>query len=148
MGSKSYFYVPLAKRADFNLSVKHIQAVLDVLGGGNENIADAINERLTAKEIESEQVLPIVSVALLDKWGYKVASTNLESVCKNPEGLIEEISKWNGVDIVLGYQHPDLGFLVMNPKNPATKAVIETFIKNELLYISIPKGFDRWFIFK
>ena len=41
--------------------------------------------------------------------------------------------------MVFGYDHPDLGFIVINPKNPAAAQVIQGFRKNELLLIFVGK---------
>ncbi|MEL3908513.1 MAG: hypothetical protein P1P64_05805 [Treponemataceae bacterium] len=143
METKSYFYVPFAKRTDFNNAVGHCQSVIDILNVEDENVADTINKMMTEKEIVPDAVLPIIYVVLLDKKGYTASSINLEAVCKDPQSVIDEISKWHGVDIVLGYHHPDLGFLVFNPKNPANVSVFESLRKNELLNIYVGKGDEK-----
>lgn len=138
METKSYFYVPFSKKSDFNDAVGHCQAVISVLGADDkENIADVINEMVVNKEIVADEVLPIVSVVLLDKKNYTTSSINLEGTCKEPATLIQEIATWHGIDVVLGYQHPDLGFLLLNPKNPANASIIEGFRKNELLHVYV-----------
>ncbi|PIE98233.1 MAG: hypothetical protein CR988_03825 [Treponema sp.] len=141
MENKSYLYVPLSKRNDLNSFVRHIKSVIGLLeDGSKKNIADSLNEMLGDQEIAPDQVLPIMSVTLLEKWKYSVASVNLEDVCNDAEKLVSTVAKWKGVDIVLGYQHPDLGFLAFNPKNPANKGVLEGLKKNELLHIYVGKG--------
>lgn len=137
MEAKSYFYVPFSSRNDFNNAVGHCQAVIDILNDTDENFADVVNAMLSENEIVSAEVLPIVSVVLLDKWNFEVTSVNLEETSYNADAFIKEISSWHGVDIVLGYHHPDLGFLVINPKNPANASVIDGFRKNELLNIYV-----------
>lgn len=140
MESKSYFYVPFSKKTDFNAAVGHCQAVLNVLGAKpTDNIADIINEMVIKKEIVADEVLPITSVVLLDKLQYKCASVNLDAVPKDSKALIDEISTWHGIDVVLGYQHPELGFLLLNPKNPANASIIDGFRKNEMLRIYVGK---------
>lgn len=42
--------------------------------------------------------------------------------------------------MVLGYQHPDLGFLLLNPKNPANASIIEGFRKNEMLHVYVGRN--------
>jgi len=74
-----------------------------------------------------------LSVILLDMWGYRVISKNIREISGTPMNIITEAAKWKGVDIVIGYHHPDLGFLVINPKNPANASLFETLKKNELL---------------
>ncbi len=140
METKSYFYAPFSKKADFNNAVGHCQAVITILGADNENIADTINTMILDKEIVPDEVLPIVSVVLLDKKNYYAYSVNLEAVCKSPKEVIDEISTWKGVDVVLGYHHPDMGFLLFNPKNPANTGVLDGLRKNELLNIYVGKN--------
>ncbi len=137
----SNFFTPLAKKNDFNQSVRHIQSVIEILSECNpaENIADTINGMIREKTVKPEQVRAILSVSLLDKWNYKVVSENIKAVLDNASKFVEEVGKWNGVDIVLGYDHPDLGFLALNPKNPGAASVIQGFRKNELLLIYVGK---------
>ena len=137
----SNFFTPLAKKSDFNMFVRHIQAVIDILDNCNpaESIADKINGMISAKAVKPEQVKSILSVSLFDRWNYKVVSENLKIVPEKAAALTEEIGKWNGIDIIFGYDHPDLGFLAINPKNPGAASVIQGFRKNELLLIYIGK---------
>lgn len=137
----SNFFVPLAKKTDFNMSVRHIQSVIEILETCNskENIADKINGMIRKKDVQPAQVRAVLSVTLLDKWNYKVISANLKNIPKNIAEFTKEIGKWTGVDIVLGYDHPDLGFLVINPKNPESAQIIQGFRKNELLLIYVGK---------
>ena len=64
-------------------------------------------------------------------------SINLFKTPEKSEVFIEKISKWKGVDIILGYEHPELGFLVINPKNPSSKILVDILKKNELLTIYV-----------
>lgn len=141
MVNKLNFFVPLAKRGDFNMSVNHIKSVIEITEACNpsENIADTINAMITDKQIKPEQVRSILSVLLLDKWKYKVVSNNIKNVLDDASGFVTEVGKWTGVDIVLGYDHPDLGFLVINPKNPESAGIIQGFKKHELLLIFVGK---------
>ena len=135
------FYVPLATKQGFNTSVTHIQNTLSILDACNvkKNIADEIGIMLENKELTNEEIPAFLSVILLDMWGYKAVSKNLRGIHAAAADIIAETAKWKGVDIVIGYHHPDLGFLVINPKNPASAALFETLKKNELLNIYIGK---------
>ena len=135
------FYVPLATKQGFNASVTHIQNALSLLDTCNvkNNIADEIGILLENKELTNEEIPAFLSVILLDMWGYKVMSKNLREIKGLSSDIITEMAKWKGVDIVIGYHHPDLGFLVINPKNPANAALFETLRKNELLNIYVGK---------
>ena len=66
-------------------------------------------------------------------------SKNIREINATAAAIIAETAKWKGVDIVIGYHHPDLGFLVINPKNPANASLVETLKKNELLNIYVGK---------
>lgn len=141
MVNMTNFFVPLANKTDFNVSVKHIQSVIEILDDCNpkENIADKINLMIREQTIKPEQVRSILSVSLLDKWNYKVVSENLKFILDDASSFVAELAKWTGVDLVFGYDHPDLGFIVINPKNPAAAQVIQGFRKNELLLIYVGK---------
>lgn len=141
MLDSSGFYVPLARKQGFNASVTHIQGVLTLLDTCNpkKNIADEIGILLESKELTNGQIPAFLSVLLLDMWGYKVVSKNLRQITAIPADIITEIAKWKGVDLVIGYHHPDLGFLVINPKNTGHTAFFESLKKNELLNIYVGK---------
>ena len=135
------FYVPLATKQGFNASVTHIQNALSLLDACNvkKNIADEIGILLENKELTNEEIPAFLSVILLDMWGYKAVSKNIREINIAATDIIAETAKWKGVDIVIGYHHPDLGFLVINPKNPANASLFETLKKNELLNIYVGK---------
>lgn len=130
-------YYSLSRREDVNIAVRHILAVNDIIDecSQNKNIADVISKMIETGRLKSEEIKPILSSLLLDKWNYKATSINLSQTLENPESFIENLSEWAGIDIVLGYEHPELGFLVINPKNPSSKIALESFKKNELLTI-------------
>ena len=132
-------YYSLARREDVNIAVRYILAINDIIDECSEtkNIADIISEMVEEKRLKLEEVKPILSSVLLDKWNYKAVSINLLQALKNPDIFIEKIKTWLGIDIVLGYEHPELGFLAINPKNPSSKTVLETLKKNELLTIYV-----------
>ena len=136
-------YYSLSRRDEVNIVVRYILAINDIIDEITEtnNIADIMCNMIETGKLKNEEVKPILSSLLLDKWGYKVISLNLLHNLENPESFIENISKWIGLDIVLGYEHPELGFLAINPKNPSSKVVLETFKKNELLTVYI--GFQN-----
>ena len=85
----------------------------------------------------NEEIPAFLSVILIDMWKYKAVSKNIREITATPTDIITETAKWKGIDIVIGYHHPDLGFLVINPKNPANASLFETLKKNELLNIYV-----------
>lgn len=137
MVEKASFYGRLSTKEGFNASVRHINRTLELLDacGPKKNIADEINRLLTEKELEAEQVQSAVNMLLVEKWGYTVETRNISVVSAQAGSVAEETSKWKGIDLVIGYHHPDLGFIVLNPKNPESAAVISDFRKNELIVL-------------
>ena len=140
------FYTRLADREGFNASVRHIQRTLTLLDacGPKRNIADEINSMISKKEFEAEEAQSVANMLLVEKWNYSVLSSNVSSVTESPAELSAEVSKWKALDLVVGYHHPDLGFILINPKNPEGASAIAGFRKNELvvLYAGVPLGND------
>ena len=132
----NYFF---SKREYVNLAVHYILSINSIIERCNykQNIVDVITKSLAKKELEENQVKPILSTILRDKWQYEASSRNLISSIKDVDVFVEELSKWNGVDIVLGYDPSDLNFLAINPKNPSSKSMLQMLKKNELLTVYI-----------
>ncbi len=137
MVDKSGLYTRLATRDGFNASVRHINKTLDILGSCNpkRNIADEVNSLLSSKEMEEDAVLASINMVLVDKYNYVVVTRNIDGIAQNIDAVVKEVASWNAVDLVVGYHHPDLGFIVINPKNPDSIPVISGFRKNELCVI-------------
>lgn len=137
MVESSSAYIRLATRDGFNSSVRHINRTLDLLDSCNPktNIADEINRLIGTKELDSEEVSAAVNMLLVEKWKYSVLSRNLTCVTENVSALVSETSQWKALDLVIGYHHPDIGFIVINPKNPESAAMISGFRKNELVVL-------------
>ncbi len=139
MDNNSWRYESLSDRNHFNLSVQHIKTVLGILDrvGAKENLADVVLEMLDDKALQPESLHPIVNVVLRDKLGYRSKAVNLLTVNENPAELAEGLKKWNGVDIVVLYHHPELGPLLLNPKNEAHYARLDRLSRYELLDIYV-----------
>ncbi|MBN1615925.1 MAG: hypothetical protein JW875_01330 [Spirochaetales bacterium] len=137
MVEPSGFYTQLASRSGFNASVRHINRTLDLLDscGTKSNIADEITALMADKSFDEDEILAAVNMLLIEKWGYSVVSYNITSVVSDALPLVQEVARWKAVDLVLGYHHPDLGFIVVNPKNPGSASVISGFRKNELMVV-------------
>jgi len=131
-------YERLGSREGYNLSVRHINATSEIAErfSSKENIADIINELLAEKAIKQDEVSAIVSMLLLDKFSYTAKGHNI----LNPENsfveLTASVAEWNAVDLVLAYYHPDLGYMLINPKN--TSQILDSFAKYE--YVTIYAG--------
>ncbi len=127
----------LAGRAGFNSSVRHIKSTLSVLDrvAAGENLADVLASLEEEGRLAKDQMPAIVSMALGEKYGYRAVAANLRVVASDIPAIAEEVSRWNGVDLVVVYHHPDLGVLVVNPKNKSRIGMIDRVNRSELLTV-------------
>jgi hypothetical protein len=127
----------LSSRAGFNTALRHFKSVSsyisDVQEGGN--LADLINESIGEKEIDRFQVKSILNALLVDKFGYRYRSHNLENSIENAAGVLNAVSKWGNIQLVVSYFHPQAGLSVINPKNKASWDSILPLTKDELIVI-------------
>jgi len=127
----------LSSRAGFNTALRHFKSVSsyisDVQEGGN--LADLINESIGEKEIDRFQVKSILNALLVDKFGYRYRSHNLENSIENAAGVLNAVSKWGNIQLVVSYFHPQAGLSVINPKNNASWDSILPLTKDELIVI-------------
>jgi len=127
----------LSTRSGFNSAVKQIQKMLEINGeAGSSNFADVIFEMDSNEdELASNRIGLILRMLLVDKLGYKSASANLSATVEDLSVLSGEFSKWNGVDLVAVYYHPELGLLIANPKVEEELAGFGELRKRELLVV-------------
>ena len=127
----------LADRAGFNANVRHIKSTLGILDrvSAKENLADVLAGLSGDGSLSKDQLPSIVSMVLGDKFGYRPVAANLRGVTTDLPSISEEMAKWNGVDLVVVYHHPDLGVLVVNPKNKAQMAAIDRVNRSELITV-------------
>jgi len=139
MAEASYEYIGLSTRDGFNRSLRHFQAVNDVVPEfeSKMNLADELNALLDEKAIQSAQIGPIVNALLVGhpKYNYRSRSYNLTRNIEEFDGIVSEVRKWDGVDLILAYYHPDLGLTLINPKNKQHWESVQALRKNELLTI-------------
>jgi hypothetical protein len=125
----------LSTRSGFNSAVRHIKKTLEIASSaGAGNLGDIIYE-LDDGDLTSSRIGLLLRMLLVDKLGYKAASTNLSSVVDDLSGLADEFDKWNGVDLVAAYYHPEMGLLIANPKVAEELAGFGQLGKRELLVI-------------
>jgi len=105
----------LSTRSGFNSAVRHIKKTMEIAASSGSNLGDFIYQ-LDDDELTSNRISLILRMLLVDKLGYKTASTNLNATVSNLSVLAKEFGKWNGVDLVAAYHHPELGLLIANPK--------------------------------
>jgi hypothetical protein len=109
--------------------------------GVKDNLADILF-KLGDEDLSGERSALLLRMLLVDKLQYKAVSTNLAAVAAEPANLAQEFAKWNAVDIIAAYHHPDLGLLVANPKIPEELANFGSLRKRELLVVYAGKGGD------
>jgi len=125
----------LSTRSGFNSAVRHIKKTMEIAASaGAGNLGDIIFE-LDDEEMTSGRIGLLLRILLVDKLGYKTASTNLYTAVDDLAVLAKEFGKWNGVDLVAAYFHPEMGLLVANPKSAEELAGFGQLRKRELLVI-------------
>ncbi len=127
----------LSSRAGFNTALRHFKNVTAYVSeiSGGANLADLINASIDDGVIERFQVKTILNALLIDKFGYVYRSHNLEQNLEKADQVIDAVSEWGNVHIILSYQHPQAGLFVLNPKNrPAWESVLP-LIRDELIII-------------
>lgn len=137
MTNHLYEFENLSTKSSFNSALGHFQTVSDIIGTIENftNVADSLNELLQDKIISQNQLIPSVNAILFDKLNYRYKSFNLPGTITNFDILVDEVKKWNGIDVVMVYYHPDLGPMLINPKNKTHFDSIHTFKSNELITI-------------
>jgi len=128
----------LSSRSGFNSAVRHIKKTIEISGAAeSNNLADIIYEMdsADADEITSNKLGLLLKMLLVDKLGYKTASANLCATVEDLSALSKEFGKWNGVDLVAAYYHPEMGLLIANPKVEEELAGFGELRKRELLVV-------------
>ncbi len=137
MPENVHAYDELATRDGFNRSLRHFKFISRVIGNfeSKRNIADTLSECLADKSIEPRQVLPTLNSILVDKYHYACRSHNLAESFDAFDGLAATVGTWRAVDMVVAYFHPELGVVVVNPKNRAHWEGVRSLKRNELVIV-------------
>jgi len=123
----------LSTRSGFNSAVRHIKKTMEIAGNAS-NLGDIIYEMDDA-DLASNKLALLLRMLLVDKLGYKTASINLHETVNDLSVLAKEFGKWNGVDLVAAYHHPELGLLIANPKVAEELAGFGQLRKRELMVV-------------
>ena len=139
MANANYEFELFYTRDGFNRSLGHFQSVAGLVGTlpDEENLADLLIDEIAEGEIRQNQLSPIVYALLVDKYGYAFGSNNLNTNFDDFESIQQEVVKWKAVDLLGTYIHPELGFLVFNPKNLEHLKGLQTFKKNEIVTLYV-----------
>ncbi len=132
-------YDTMSSRKGFNSSLLHFQSVMDIISDFEDgfNVADIINTLLQDKVLQQDQVPSIVSALLNDKYGYYSKSGNLKATTTDFKYISSELTKLKAFDVSICYYHPELGYLVINPKNPRGWNVTNDIRRNEFVTIFV-----------
>ncbi|MGO9308007.1 MAG: hypothetical protein ACLQDL_03165 [Spirochaetia bacterium] len=137
MPEQVHAFDELATRDGFNRSLRHFKFISRVIGDfeSKRNIADTLGQCLADKSIEPRQVLPTLNAILVDKYHYSCRSHNLAENFDAFDGLAATVATWKAVDLVVAYFHPELGVVVVNPKNRDHWEGVRSLKRNELVTV-------------
>jgi hypothetical protein len=137
MAEVAYAVQSLCGRESFNSAVRHAKAVIAITARFEdyENLADILNEMQEEKIVYTDQISQILNTLLIDKYNYQAYSHNMVKNLDDFKAITEEISKWNAVDLVMAYYHPELGVLPINPKHINHFQTAQAIKRNELITI-------------
>ncbi len=137
-------YENVSTREGFNSVVRHVKATISYVEtvASKTNLADCFAQDDASGDLSADRIAAVLRMTLVDKFGYQCVSRNLSSVSENLDQVAEEISRWNSVDIVIAYHHPDLGLLIANPKDPEQLAAFGGLRKRELAVAYVGR-FDK-----
>ena len=130
----------LSTRSGFNTALRYFKLVNKFIKkfDSKVNLADSINEALENKLTDQTQIAAILNALLVDKFGYVSKSFNMKKTFSGKmSDISDELSKWNMFDIVISYFHPQLGQIVINPKNQASIENVDKFKEYELVVVFV-----------
>ncbi|MBI3395943.1 MAG: hypothetical protein HY042_08920 [Spirochaetia bacterium] len=129
----------LGTRVVFNRTLRHIVNVSNLIDsverGGN--LADLLNKLMEDGTLSNDQVSPILSVILVSRMNLPFRSANLPETVSNFDSVVASFKKWNNVDMVIAYHHPNLGILPVNPSNASHWASVHEVKKDELIVVYV-----------
>ncbi len=127
----------LGTRASFNKTLRHIvnvTSLIEAVGKGS-NLADQLNAMVEGDVLKREQLAPILSVVLVSKYEFPYSSINVSETVSDFSKIVETFTKWNAVNMVVAYHHPNFGMLLANPANAAHWDAIHDLKKDELMVV-------------
>jgi hypothetical protein len=127
----------LARKAGFNTALQHFRLVTryvgDIQGGGN--LADLLNLSLDEREVQRDQVKPIINALAIDKFGYSYKSYNLQRTIEDTTKIVAALSHWGKIQVFLNYASPQAGLFVINPKAEVQWEQAIPLMKDELVVV-------------
>ncbi len=133
----NYEFEQFFNKEGFNKSLGHFQAVSGLLDDfeSKYNLADILNTLVEGKDILQHQLGPILYALLADKYEYESKSYNMQNTIDDFSVFQGDAKRWKAVDVVIAYHHPELGFTLINPKNPDHWTAVQSIKRNELVII-------------
>ncbi|MFN4245744.1 MAG: hypothetical protein ACK4F9_06320 [Brevinematia bacterium] len=121
----------------FNKSLRHFYKTSGVMNAirSGQNPADIINNYLDSGEIEPIQIIPISYALLVQKFHYSYRSYNLPRDVDNFDQIVNYVSGWDKVDVVIIYHNPSIGCMAINPKVKKHFNKVGFLAKNYLVVI-------------
>jgi len=137
-------YISLSSRRGFNKSVGHVRLVNGIVQhlSSGENFAEIVDGLEKNKEVEKSQIGPILNAIVMDRERYSSTSFNLPADIGAFEAITAEVGKWNRLDVVVAYHHPQLGITLVNPKLPSHWESVRELNRDELAVVYL-KAFDE-----
>ncbi len=140
-------YLSLSTRAGFNKSLAHFRTVTDIIKqlDQGDNLADIVDTLEKNHGVEKAQIAPLLNAVVIDRMGYSTLSFNLPVDVPSFEKILAVLQKWNRVDIVIAYHHPQLGINLINPKHKEQWEAVRELNRDELvvLYVRALDDDDR-----
>lgn len=130
-------YDLFSRRAGFNSALRHFKfttGLVEPVTRGS-NIADLLREAELAGTISKEQTSPILSALLVDKFGYSAGSANCPIHIDDPAPIMSALKEWTSFQMVIVYQHPEVGPFPINPMNPDSWEPALPILKDELMVV-------------
>jgi hypothetical protein len=137
-------YLSLSTRAGFNKSLAHFRMVTDIVRRMNqgENLAEIIDALEKDKGVEKSQIGPILNAIVIDRMEYATRSFNLPVNVQEFAAICGELQKWNRLDLVIAYHHPQLGISLINPKQQVHWDTVRELSSDELVVLYARAGND------
>ncbi|MBE7438753.1 MAG: hypothetical protein HS115_09895 [Spirochaetales bacterium] len=125
----------LGTRPVFNKTLRHLVSVTGIIEeiGKGQNAATLLNGLLEAGTLNRDQVLPILSVALVHKYNFPCRSINLSESFTNFGPVQSRCAEWTNLDLVLCYMHPNLGTMLVNPSVASDWEAVMELKRDELI---------------
>jgi len=129
----------LGRRESFNKVVNNVKTVIEIVSEleNNYNLADILNDFIDEQKIDNDAASAIINSLLIDKYNYAVLSANLRENLDEEElkNIANELTRWQAVDLVCIYFHPELGVKAINPKLTLSWEIVKNLKKYELINI-------------